>query len=66
MADLSINSKATLNNGTQIPLMGLGVWQIPGFKATQAVKSALEHGYRLIDTASIYGNEAQVGEAIRG
>ena len=66
MADLSIKSKATLNNGVQIPLLGLGVWQIPGFKATQAVKSALEHGYRLIDTASIYGNEAQVGEAIRG
>ena len=65
MADLSIKSTATLNNGAKIPLLGLGVWQIPGFKATQAVKSALEHGYRLIDTASIYGNEVQVGEAIR-
>ncbi|TDD30611.1 aldo/keto reductase [Kribbella turkmenica] len=55
-----------LFNGAQIPVMGLGVWQVPeGRQCEQAVTWALEAGYRLIDTAQAYGNEASVGRAIR-
>lgn len=54
----------TLSNGVRIPQLGLGVWQSGG--ATQrAVSSALQLGYRHVDTARIYGNEAQVGKSIR-
>ena len=63
---LSISSAATLNSGTAMPLLGLGVYQIPSGQPTiQAVLWALEAGYRHIDTASFYGNEADVGVAIR-
>jgi 2,5-diketo-D-gluconate reductase A len=55
----------TLNNGVQIPQLGLGVWKASDDEAEFAVKTALEHGYRLIDTAKLYGNEAGVGRAIR-
>jgi diketogulonate reductase-like aldo/keto reductase len=56
----------TLNNGVQIPQVGLGVWQAEeGSEVEQAVGAALEAGYRLIDTAAIYGNEAGVGRAIK-
>lgn len=65
MSMLTINSRVALNQGSNMPLLGIGVWQIPGFKATQAVRTAIETGYRLIDTAAIYGNEAQVGEAVK-
>jgi len=54
----------TLNNGLDIPQLGYGVWQIPDEEAENAVKQALETGYRLIDTAKIYGNEAGVGKAL--
>ncbi len=55
-----------LSNGTEIPVVGLGVWQIPdGRECEQAVPVALESGYRLIDTAQAYGNESSVGRAIR-
>ena len=54
-----------LNNGVKIPKLGLGTWLINGEKATQAVKDALEIGYRHIDTAEAYGNEREVGIAIR-
>src|SRR5690625_2947606 len=54
----------TLNNGLQIPQLGYGVWQIPDKEATPAVKQALEVGYRLIDTATVYGNESGVGKAL--
>lgn len=55
-----------LNTGTQIPVVGFGTWQIPnGDEVAGAVSEALESGYRLIDTAKIYGNEAGVGQAIR-
>jgi diketogulonate reductase-like aldo/keto reductase len=57
---------ATLHNGVQIPLLGLGVYQIrPGRSTRNAVAWALEAGYRHIDTAAAYGNETGVGEAIR-
>ena len=55
-----------LSNGAEIPVMGLGVWQVDdGAECERAVATALEGGYRLIDTAQAYGNEASVGRAIR-
>jgi diketogulonate reductase-like aldo/keto reductase len=55
-----------LNDGNQLPLLGLGVWQVPdGETCEQAVRWALELGYRHIDTAQAYGNEASVGKALR-
>ena len=54
----------TLNNGVKMPQLGLNVWQVPDDQATAAVLSALKAGYRSIDTAAIYGNEAGVGKAI--
>jgi diketogulonate reductase-like aldo/keto reductase len=56
----------TLNNGVQIPQVGLGVWQSQeGEEVETAVTVALEAGYRLIDTAAIYGNERGVGRAVK-
>lgn len=55
----------TLNNGVQMPILGYGVFQIPAERIEQAVTTALEARYRLLDTAAIYGNEKGVGEAIR-
>ncbi|UOQ88106.1 aldo/keto reductase [Agromyces endophyticus] len=54
----------TLNNGVQMPQLGFGVYQVPDADTTAAVAAALEAGYRSIDTAAIYGNEAGVGRAI--
>lgn len=54
----------TLNNGVRIPQLGFGVFQVPDEDTTAAVTAALEAGYRSIDTAAIYGNEAGVGKAI--
>ena len=55
----------TLSDGNQIPLLGLGVWQVPEGSATEnAVRWALEVGYRHIDTAQVYGNEASVGRGL--
>ena len=53
-----------LNDGTSIPQLAFGTWQIPDTDATAAVEHALEAGYRHIDTAAIYGNEEGVGRAI--
>ncbi len=56
----------TLNNGVDIPQVGLGVFQAAeGTEVEEAVRAALETGYRLIDTAAIYGNEAGVGKAVK-
>jgi 2,5-diketo-D-gluconate reductase A len=56
----------TLADGTAIPLLGLGVWQVPdGPACVQAVLAALESGYRHIDTAQAYRNERSVGQALR-
>jgi len=55
----------TLNNGIEIPQLGFGVFQIKPEETASAVQSALEVGYRHIDTAEMYGNEAGVGEGIR-
>ncbi len=53
-----------LNNGTLMPRLGYGVWQVPDAEAERAVGTALEAGYRSIDTAAIYGNEAGTGKAV--
>jgi len=59
-------STRKLSNGTEIPMLGLGVWQVDdGVQTERAVTWALEAGYRLIDTAQAYGNEVSVGKAIR-
>lgn len=55
----------TLHNGVSIPQLGLGTWPMDDDQASQAVQTALDVGYRLIDTAEAYGNEKGVGEAIR-
>jgi 2,5-diketo-D-gluconate reductase A len=54
-----------LNNGVEIPQLGFGVFKVPADETKQAVSTALEAGYRHIDTARLYGNEAAVGEAVR-
>ena len=54
-----------MRDGGRIPVLGFGTWQIKGDDARKAVGHALEAGYRHIDTATIYGNEAEVGAALR-
>lgn len=54
-----------LNNGIEMPMIGFGTYQIPASKTARCVADALSVGYRLIDTAQCYGNEAEVGEAVR-
>lgn len=53
-----------LNNGVRIPCVGYGTWRIPDKEAGEAVAKALETGYRHIDTAAFYGNEAGIGQAV--
>jgi diketogulonate reductase-like aldo/keto reductase len=55
----------TLNNGVEMPALGLGVFQTPPDETRAAVTAALDLGYRHIDTAAAYGNEREVGQAIR-
>lgn len=57
--------KAKLNNGNTMPLLGLGVYDMYQKQAEQAVETAIEIGYRLIDTASMYENEKEIGTAIK-
>ncbi|WP_432498319.1 aldo/keto reductase [Kineococcus gypseus] len=54
----------TLNNGVSVPQLGFGVWQVGDDEVVPAVETALQAGYRHIDTAAIYGNEAGVGRAL--
>lgn len=55
-----------LNTGAQMPILGLGTWKMSdGGEAQAAVRQAIEVGYRLIDTAKLYGNERSVGKAVR-
>ncbi|MCT6838441.1 MAG: aldo/keto reductase [Bifidobacteriales bacterium] len=66
MTENVTDTTLTMNNGVQIPQLGLGVFQTPDGKATsQAVTWALQAGYRHIDTAMIYGNEESVGQGLR-
>jgi diketogulonate reductase-like aldo/keto reductase len=55
----------TLNNGVEMPVLGLGVFQTPPDETRAAVTAALDLGYRHIDTAAAYGNEREVGQAVR-
>ncbi|XKK38620.1 aldo/keto reductase [Nocardiopsis sp. ARC36] len=55
----------TLNNGVDMPVLGFGVYQTPPEQTITAVETALSTGYRHIDTAAAYGNEREVGEAVR-
>ena len=59
------DNSIVLNNGVKIPQLGLGTWFIDDDKAADAVKAAVEIGYRHIDTAQAYGNERGVGEGVR-
>ncbi|MDN3018002.1 aldo/keto reductase [Paenibacillus sp. BSR1-1] len=63
---MNLQTTTTLNNGVNMPWFGLGVFKVEeGPVLVNAVKSAIKHGYRSIDTAAIYENEAGVGEGIR-
>ena len=63
---MNINTTKKLNNGVEIPYLGVGVFQVKdGDEAVNAVRWAIEAGYRHIDTASAYRNEKSVGQAIR-
>ncbi len=63
---LQIDSTVTLNDGVEIPWLGLGVFKSePGPETADAVRWAIEAGYRHIDTAALYANEASVGDGIR-
>ncbi|MDI2586840.1 aldo/keto reductase [Psychrobacillus sp. NEAU-3TGS] len=62
----NLQSRAVLNNGVEMPWFGLGVFKVEeGQELVDAVKTAIKHGYRSIDTAAIYGNETGVGQGIR-
>ena len=63
---INSNSTVKLNNGLEIPILGLGVWKAEsGNEVKDAIKWAIKDGYKLLDTAKIYGNEKSVGEAIK-
>lgn len=65
MPDIHV-PELTLNNGITMPQFGLGVWQAKnGAEVEHAVTTAIDHGYRLIDTAAAYGNEESVGKVVR-
>ena len=59
-----LNEKYTLSNGVEIPKLGLGTWMIPDEQTDEAVRKAVALGYRHIDTAQAYGNEAGVGRGV--
>ena len=60
-----MNEKVTLDNGKKMPMIGYGVYQISSSITERCVNDALETGYKLIDTAQCYGNEKEVGKAVR-
>ncbi|WP_295043647.1 aldo/keto reductase [uncultured Paracoccus sp.] len=59
------NHLLTLNDGRSMPALGLGVWQIPAKETASAVRQAINLGYRLVDGAARYGNEAGLGQGVR-
>lgn len=62
----AINDRTVeLPGGFQMPLVGLGTWQLTGQRGYEAIRIAIDLGYRHIDTATMYGNEAEVGRAVR-
>jgi 2,5-diketo-D-gluconate reductase A len=60
----AVNASITLASGREMPILGLGTWQARGRSALDACLRAFEVGYRHIDTATVYGNEEQVGQAV--
>ena len=60
-----MEEKITLNNGIEMPMIGYGVYQIPSSITQKCVEEALKTGYKLIDTAQCYGNETEVGKAVK-
>ena len=60
------DDSVSLARGTRMPLLGFGTWQIRGEDAARATSAALEAGYRHLDTATVYGNEGEVGRALAG
>lgn len=65
MTEKTFPTTVTLNDGNEIPQLGFGVYKLKEEECVTAVRHAIEVGYRHIDTAAIYGNEEQVGNAIR-
>jgi len=63
--NLNLDSTVTLNNGVKMPQLGMGVWKTNNSGASQSVQWALKHGYKAIDTAKQYGNEAGVGDGLQ-
>ncbi len=63
--ELNISSTLKLNNGIDIPIIGLGTWDLYGNQCYNATIWALEAGYKLIDTATFYENEREIGQAIK-
>ncbi|CEF66810.1 Alcohol dehydrogenase [NADP(+)] [Strongyloides ratti] len=61
----ALNQSIKLSNGINMPLFGLGTWQAQSGEIKKALKIALDNGYRLIDTAKIYGNEKEIGEVLK-
>jgi diketogulonate reductase-like aldo/keto reductase len=65
MTDIAVpDDSVTLGQGGRMPLLGFGTWQIKGDDAVQAISAALAAGYRHLDTATVYGNEGEVGRAL--
>lgn len=62
---MTTQTTVTLNDGTVMPQLGLGVWQTPPDATADVVRTAVAAGYRAVDTAAIYQNEAGVGEGLR-
>lgn len=61
----TLQSSLKLATGNKLPILGFGVWDSPNNLTTKSCLEALKVGYRHIDTAQVYGNEAEVGEAVR-
>jgi diketogulonate reductase-like aldo/keto reductase len=62
---IDLKTKTTLNNGVQMPILGLGTWQITGKKVDGVIQSAVGIGYSHIDTAAAYHNETGIGKALK-
>lgn len=60
-----IREYAVLNNGCRMPMVGFGTWDVRGQEGLRCISSAIEEGYRLFDTARMYGNEDIVSKAIQ-